>query len=194
MRPTSLKFNAFQQGAKHHPQDKLATSKVWFAWIDLCKSTVLQRIVARLRDEHRAGNERCLVLLIDLGSVGDAALNDPGVKLGVFSTGPEIRGTVWNLMTEIIATFVLVFVVLASGHWGDSATKTPGGLGWLGREVYFVITVSWIAPLHLSPDSDGVAALRMQRQRQLAELARLDAEVTRVDGELECAGAAGGVL
>ncbi len=41
------------------------------------KSTVLQRIVARLRDEHRAGNERCLVLLIDLGSVGDAALNDP---------------------------------------------------------------------------------------------------------------------
>ena len=41
------------------------------------KSTVLQRIVARLRDEHRAGNERCLVLLIDLGSLGDGALNDP---------------------------------------------------------------------------------------------------------------------
>jgi len=58
--------------------------------------------------------------------------DNPGVKLGVFSTGPEIRSTVWNLMTEIIATFVLVFVVLASGHWGDSATKTPGGLGWLG--------------------------------------------------------------
>ena len=61
---------------------------------------------------------------------------------------------------------------------------TVGGLGWIGREVYFVITDSWIAPLHLSPDSDGVAALRMQRQRQLAELARLDAEVTRIDGEL----------
>ena len=55
-----------------------------------------------------------------------------GFKLGVFSTGPEIRDTVWNLMTEILATFVLVFVVLAAGHWGDSATNTPAGLGWLG--------------------------------------------------------------
>lgn len=67
---------------------------------------------------------------------------------------------------------------------------TIGGLGWLGREVYFVATDSWIAPLHLSPDSDGVAALRMQRQRQLAELARLDAEVTRIDGELTAINAA----
>lgn len=50
----------------------------------------------------------------------------------MFSTGPEIRDTVWNLMTEILATFVLVFVVLAAGHWGDSATNTPAGLGWLG--------------------------------------------------------------
>lgn len=41
------------------------------------KSTVLQRVVARLRDEHRQGRERCLVLLIDLGSVGDSVLADP---------------------------------------------------------------------------------------------------------------------
>ena len=57
---------------------------------------------------------------------------DPAVKLGVFSTGPEVRDYVWNLVTEILGTFVLVFVVLASGNWGDSATKTPAGLGWLG--------------------------------------------------------------
>lgn len=55
-----------------------------------------------------------------------------GFKLGVFSTGPEIRNPLWNLVTEAIGTFVLVFVVLAAGHWGDSATKTPAGLGWLG--------------------------------------------------------------
>lgn len=55
-----------------------------------------------------------------------------GYKLAVFSTGPEIRSYVWNVVTEIIGTFVLVFVVLAAGHWGDSATKTPAGLGWLG--------------------------------------------------------------
>ena len=57
---------------------------------------------------------------------------DPAVKLGVFSTGPEVRNYLWNTVTEVLGTFVLVFVVLASGHWGDSATKTPGGLGWLG--------------------------------------------------------------
>lgn len=55
-----------------------------------------------------------------------------GFKLGVFSTGPEIRSYGWNLVTEAIGTFVLVFIVLAAGHWGDSATHTPGGLGWLG--------------------------------------------------------------
>ncbi len=57
---------------------------------------------------------------------------DAGLKLATFSTGPEVRNTAWNLVTEAIATFVLVFVILAAGHAGDSATKTPGGLGWLG--------------------------------------------------------------
>ncbi|MBA3989564.1 MAG: aquaporin family protein [Propionibacteriales bacterium] len=43
-------------------------------------------------------------------------------KLAVFSTGPAIRNTVSNLTTEIIGTFVLVFVILAFG-------ATPSGLG-----------------------------------------------------------------
>jgi len=42
---------------------------------------------------------------------------DPAVKLGVFSTGPEVRNYLWNTVTEVLGTFVLVFVVLASGHW-----------------------------------------------------------------------------
>lgn len=57
---------------------------------------------------------------------------DAALKLAVFSTGPAIRSYVWNVITEVLGTFVLVFVVLAAGHWGDSATKTPAGLGWLG--------------------------------------------------------------
>ena len=57
---------------------------------------------------------------------------DPALKLGVFSTGPEDRSYGWNVVTEAIGTFVLVLVVLASGNWGDSATNTPAGLGWLG--------------------------------------------------------------
>ena len=43
------------------------------------------------------------------------AEEDPGAKLGVFSTGPAIRSTGWNLATEIIGTFVLIFVILISG-------------------------------------------------------------------------------
>ncbi|MCU1634749.1 MAG: aquaporin family protein [Micrococcaceae bacterium] len=38
---------------------------------------------------------------------------DPANKLGVFSTGPAIRSYGWNLVTEIIGTFVLVFVILS---------------------------------------------------------------------------------
>jgi len=38
---------------------------------------------------------------------------DPGLKLAVFSTGPAIRNTAANLITEIIGTFMLVFGVVA---------------------------------------------------------------------------------
>jgi glycerol uptake facilitator protein len=38
---------------------------------------------------------------------------DPGLKLAVFSTGPAIRSTLWNLMSEIIGTFVLMYGVLS---------------------------------------------------------------------------------
>jgi len=39
--------------------------------------------------------------------------DDPGLKLAVFSTGPAIRNTAANLITEIIGTFILVFGILA---------------------------------------------------------------------------------
>jgi glycerol uptake facilitator protein len=47
---------------------------------------------------------------------------EPANKLAVFATGPAIRSTTWNLITEIIGTFVLVFVILTLGG-------TPSGLG-----------------------------------------------------------------
>ena len=40
---------------------------------------------------------------------------EPAVKLGIFSTGPAIRSYGWNLVTEIIGTFVLIFAILISG-------------------------------------------------------------------------------
>lgn len=50
------------------------------------------------------------------------ATEEPESLLGVFSTGPAIRNTLWNVVTEVIGTFVLVFVVLLFG-------STPSGLG-----------------------------------------------------------------
>lgn len=43
------------------------------------------------------------------------ATDDPGLKLAVFSTGPAIRSTGANLLSEIIGTFVLVLGILAIG-------------------------------------------------------------------------------
>lgn len=40
---------------------------------------------------------------------------DPANKLGTFSTGPAIRNYGWNLVTEIVGTFVLVYVILSFG-------------------------------------------------------------------------------
>ncbi|WP_354576544.1 MIP/aquaporin family protein [Frigoribacterium sp. UYMn621] len=57
---------------------------------------------------------------------------DPANKLGVFSTGPAIRSYGWNVVTEVIGTFVLVFVVIAFGRGGDAGTNTPAGLAALG--------------------------------------------------------------
>ena len=50
------------------------------------------------------------------------ATDDPGLKLAVFSTGPEIRNPAMNFITEAIGTFVLVFVILQFG-------RSPADLG-----------------------------------------------------------------
>ena len=52
---------------------------------------------------------------------------EPAAKLGVFSTGPAIRSYGWNLVTEVIGTFVLVLVVIGFGRNGDAS-----GLAALG--------------------------------------------------------------
>ena len=57
------------------------------------------------------------------------AEEDPANKLGVFSTGPAMRSYGHNLVTEIIATFVLVFVIFAFADYGDIEVGVPGGLG-----------------------------------------------------------------
>src|SRR5258707_10575354 len=54
---------------------------------------------------------------------------DVAAKLGCFCTAPAIRNTVRNLLSEIIATFVLVFVVGAIFSKRVSTSAPAGGLG-----------------------------------------------------------------
>ncbi len=58
-----------------------------------------------------------------------AVTEDAGLKLAVFSTGPAIRNTTTNLISEIIGTFVLVFAVFAIV--GPSNPITPLVVGFL---------------------------------------------------------------
>jgi len=52
------------------------------------------------------------------------ATEDPGLKLACYSTAPAIRNPVANLITEVIGTFMLVFVIL-----GIVANKAPVATG-----------------------------------------------------------------
>ena len=58
--------------------------------------------------------------------------DDKGLKLAVFSTGPAIRNTISNLTSEIIGSFVLLFVIFYFTTAEIVDTKTPVGLGSLG--------------------------------------------------------------
>ncbi|MCU1419155.1 MAG: aquaporin family protein [Mycetocola sp.] len=65
------------------------------------------------------------------------ASEDAGAKLAVFSTGPAIRNYAWNLATETVGTFVLVFAVLSFGRQGE----TPG-LAALGALPVAIVVVA----------------------------------------------------
>ncbi|HEY5496573.1 MAG TPA: MIP/aquaporin family protein [Candidatus Limnocylindrales bacterium] len=59
-----------------------------------------------------------------------AETEDAGLKLAVFSTGPAIRNMTWNLVSEIIGTFVLIFVGFSLGNAAGVNSSIGGALGW----------------------------------------------------------------
>ncbi len=69
-----------------------------------------------------------------------AETKDPGLKLAVFSTGPAIRSTVWNFVSEVIGTFVLMFGILAI-----KAAKTDMG----SIQIIVVAFLVWVIGLAL---------------------------------------------
>jgi len=78
-----------------------------------------------------------------------AETKDQGLKLAVFSTGPAIRNMTWNLVSEIIGTFVLVFGILAiKGVTMDSSgSAVPLSMGALG--IIPVAFLVWVIGLAL---------------------------------------------
>ena len=57
------------------------------------------------------------------------ATPDADVKLGSFCTIPAIRNKWRNLLSEVIGTFVLVYVILAIGNAGNTPELGMGSLG-----------------------------------------------------------------
>lgn len=57
---------------------------------------------------------------------------DPGLKLGVFATAPEVRSYGWNFLTEAIGTAVLITFVLVAGG-------TPTAVGPLAVALVIVV-------------------------------------------------------
>jgi glycerol uptake facilitator protein len=57
------------------------------------------------------------------------ATSDADAKLGTFCTIPAIRNKGRNLVSEIIGTFVLVYVILAIGNVGNTPELGMGSLG-----------------------------------------------------------------
>ncbi|MGW2181820.1 MIP/aquaporin family protein [Streptomyces sp. NPDC001732] len=70
------------------------------------------------------------------GMVDQGAAPAAGPVLGIFSTGPEIRNAVQNVVTEIIATVVLVLAILTQGLNNDG-----NGLGTLGALITSLLVV-----------------------------------------------------
>ncbi len=62
----------------------------------------------------------CLVYILYKGQFD--ATEDPGTKLGVFSTGPSVPNVGLNLLSEIVGTFVLVFAILGIGNVAGCAS------------------------------------------------------------------------
>jgi glycerol uptake facilitator protein len=58
-----------------------------------------------------------------------AATDCKATKLGVFSTGPAIRSTADNLISETLATFTLVFCIIGALVAANPSDTIGGGLG-----------------------------------------------------------------
>ena len=76
-----------------------------------------------------------------------AITEDKGLKLATFCTSPAIKNKTSNFVSEMIGTFVLIFVIFYFTNAEMGTDKTPIGLGSLGAiPVAFLV---WVIGLSL---------------------------------------------
>ncbi|MFE4056731.1 MIP/aquaporin family protein [Streptomyces sp. NPDC059096] len=97
---------------------------VWVAYLGQFK--------AHLTDQEILAAQPAVEGLVDQKTAPKA-----GPTLGVFSTGPEVRNVLQNVLTEIIATFVLVIAILTQG-----LNDSGNGLGTLGVLITAFVVVA----------------------------------------------------
>ena len=71
--------------------------------------------------------------------------SDPGLKLACYSTGPAIRNSFWNFVTEVVGTFVLMFVIFCI----FAKVGATGGNPAPGVGPYLVAMLVWGVGLSL---------------------------------------------
>ncbi len=93
-----------------------------FAWAKVLSFILAQVIGAMI------GSFLVYIVYIDHFNATEQA----GTQLAVFSTSPAIRNLFFNFMSEVVGTFVLMFVVFYFTNPEIITGKTPIGLGSLG--------------------------------------------------------------
>ena len=110
-------------GAHLNPAVTIALALVnKFRWTDVGEYLVAQLIGAMI------GSFLVWVVYID----HFRRTTDADTQLAVFSTSPAIRNLLFNLLSEIVGTFVLVFVIFYFTNAEITTPKTPIGLGSVG--------------------------------------------------------------
>jgi glycerol uptake facilitator protein len=108
-----------------------------FAWSKVAGYIVAQLVGAML------GSTLVWLVYKDHFKLGD----DQAGKLACFGTGPAIRNTTSNLISEIVGTFVLLFVIFYVTEPQIGPQKTPIGMGSIGAiPVAFLV---WVIGLSL---------------------------------------------
>ncbi len=118
-------FVAYKSGAHINPAVTLGL------WADGHSGLSLGDVVTYLSAQMLGAFTGAVLCWLAYRDHFDDPESEADAKLAVFSTSPAIRNPVWNLITEIIGTFVLVFVILAFGpsNAAAAAAGTPAALG-----------------------------------------------------------------